>query len=751
MKKLANLLFFILVFQLTSGQSLNEKWLEQINKGKEAYAINDYFPALKYFTNASKIIPTDTTAYIYMLDCAYKTQNADVLFKSLDKLLFLKHESVRSYYLAIQASVEIEKDYQKAVLYAEAAKAKYPDDEQILMADILLYYKYGDFDSSREKLIQFMERFPKNKKALNLLINIEHHLKKDYEASLKLLEKAQKLFPDDPEFPKLEVNIYIETNRMDEAESKFRKLIELNPTDAKHYYNLSLIMHNKGEYQQSVELASKAIELDPNFLEAVYNVGTFFYHRALQYSEALTKMSPYQYTFQGQGREIEITAKSYFESAKPYFERAIELNTNELGAFENLNTINVLLENINQNQLLTDPYFTDLENEEKHKVYPDYELVDFEYRYPEGQDYISKGQIGELEVFIKNTGTQPLTDLQVRLFQPFVNPMLSFNQSINIPLVLPQQDTSVLIPFTYLLNNPGTIGMEKAEGAKNLVRFFLTGTDQKYTDLKEIDVAMGKKQLLAEAQSHTFSETMDIDFSPSPKAKNIMLVIGIDNYYVWPKLSNAVSDAQFVKDILLSQYMVEPENVFELYNENATKSNMINELIKIKGELSLNDNLIIYYAGHGDYNPSTDEGAWIPVNANLNSENEYLDNTTLLSFLNSLDTKHTFLIADACFSGSLFVNDDEMTYKPNNDQIKSRWGFTSGNIEYVADGAQGEGSPFAQYLVEALKENQREYIAVTELISYVKFKVRNSALQTPIGRPLKINGNEGGEFLLYTR
>ena len=75
--------------------------------------------------------------------------------------------------------------------------------------------------------------------------------------------------------------------------------------------------------------------------EAIYNVGTFFYYEALHYNQALTDMTAYQYTYEEQGRKIELTVKSFFEIAKPYFERAIELNSDELGAFENLNTINV--------------------------------------------------------------------------------------------------------------------------------------------------------------------------------------------------------------------------------------------------------------------------------------------------------------------------------------------------------------------------------------------------------------------------
>jgi len=749
MKKGSILILFALLNSIVFSQSLNDKWLEQIDKGKEEYAINNYADALHYFLKAAQLVPTDTTAYTYILDCTFKTQNAKQFFDSFEKLLLLNYESARAYYQAIQICTEVEKDYQKAVNYVENAKNKFAADKNILMADILIYFKYGDYDASLQKLLAYLNVYPNDKKAIDLEFKIYYEIKKDVNTAIKILEKAQNIFPNDQEYVKKEVNIYIETQQMAAAEAKFQKLIELNPFEAKHYYNLSLILYNKGEYQQSVELASQAIELDPGFLDAIFNVGTFFYHKALQYNNQLLKMSPYQYTYNGQGRDIELTAKSYFEAAKPYFERAIELNTNEIGAFENLNTINALLKNINENQVLTDPYFTDLENEEKHKVYPDYELVSSKFNYPESKINLDKGDVGELTVTIKNSGQNPIQGAEVRLMEPFVNPMLAFNKQVKIPTLNSGEETSVSIPIKYLMNSPNTIGLQKVDNSENLIRFFVSGSDEKYTDLQQIIISLGIPELTTENNNTALNQTMNANLTSNKKAVNFLLVIGINEYSQWPKLNAAVADAKKFKETLLDRYDVNKENVFELYDKDASRNNIINELIKIKRELNEKDNLIIYYAGQSNYNSATDEGAWVPVDANQNTQNEYLDNTTLVSFLNSLNTQHTLLIADACFSESLFISDKDMTYKPKNDKIKSRWGLTSGNVAFVNKNAQKKETLFTTYLVEALNENQHDYIAISELISFVKKKMQNNGSQTPLGRPLKIEGNQGGELLLY--
>ena len=742
------ILFFGILFLTNTliSQTINDTWLEQINNGKEEYIINNYSKALDYFAKASKTIPTDTTAYIYMLDCAYKIQQAEVVYECINNLSLLKNESIRAYIMAISMAVDVDKDYQKAVSYAETAKLKFGNNKELLFSYINVYFKYGDYNETKNKIKELLEIYPKDKKAYDLLIHIHHNIEGDIEATLATILKAQEVFPDEIKYEKQEVNIYLEQGAYEQAESKFRRLIELNPDEPKHYYNLSLILHNKGQYESSIELAKKAIEIDPDFLDALYNVGTFYYYRALQYNQALTDMTPYQYTYEGQGKQIELTVKSYFEQAKPYFEKAIQLNPDELGAYENLNTINVLLDNINKNLELASVLFEEQDTDSVSIDNPMLEIEEVKFQYPDGTN-LQNGETGEIMLKLSNLRNSIETELELVLMQPFINTRLKHDYKVNIDTIKGLETKFVSIPVSYLENNAQTIGVEKVEGSKDIIRFFITHKSGYHTELAEINLLIGNSG----DASVDFSETVDIEFAPELRPTNFLLLIGIDDYQHWPKLKNAVNDVKMVKDVLLSKYEINEENVFELYNSDATRKNIINELIKIKQDLTEKDNLIIYDAGHGDYNPSTDVGSWIPVDVLIEeNHSEYLDNTTLLSYLTALNTKHTFLIADACFSGSLFVSDDEMTYKPNNDKIKSRWGFTSGNIEYVADGNEGGNSPFAQYLVEALKENRREYIAVTELISYVKFKVRNTNLQTPIGRPLKLKGNEGGEFLLYT-
>ena len=233
-------------------------------------------------------------------------------------------------------------------------------------------------------------------------------------------------------------------------------------------------------------------------------------------------------------------------------------------------------------------------------------------------------------------------------------------------------------------------------------------------------------------------------------AKNFLLVIGINNYQYWPKLNNAVKDASDIATVLMGKYNFDFSNVTLIRDEQATRSTIYKGLRGLIEKVTPQDNLVIYFSGHGYFDPLLNEGYWIPVDAEVNSSGDYISNTEILRILGSINSQHTFLVADACFSGALFA-DSRRGYTENVEKFKSRWGLASGRLETVSDGAVGNNSPFAKRVIQFLRENEKDKFAVSEMIQYVKTQVAEDTNQTPIGNPLKALGDEGGELVFYKK
>jgi WD40 repeat protein len=235
------------------------------------------------------------------------------------------------------------------------------------------------------------------------------------------------------------------------------------------------------------------------------------------------------------------------------------------------------------------------------------------------------------------------------------------------------------------------------------------------------------------------------------------LIIGIDNYTgQWRPLQNAVKDAKAIDQVLRSKYKF--DYIKELYNEQATRVNIIKELESLVQNVKPTDNLLIYYSGHGDYNQALNKGYWVPVDATAASTSYYISNSDIQTFLGGIKSKHTLLISDACFSGDIFRGntvsipfEESDKYYAKVNSISSRKALTSGGVEPVLDGGREGHSVFAYYLLKALDNNVKQYYDASQLFDNIKIPVINNSDQSPQFNAIKNAGDEGGQFIFLKK
>lgn len=236
----------------------------------------------------------------------------------------------------------------------------------------------------------------------------------------------------------------------------------------------------------------------------------------------------------------------------------------------------------------------------------------------------------------------------------------------------------------------------------------------------------------------------------SPQGVNYLVVIGIDTYAHCPRLYNCVKDANDLITLLTERYRFESEHIRTLFNKNATRANIYQAFRSIAECVMPYDNLIIYFSGHGEYDPVFKRGYWIPVDAQQNNYDQYISNSDVKDFLAAINSHHTFLMADSCFAGSLFAKGMAKNIEKRYEKDPSLWGLTAGRNEIVSDGKPGDNSPFAESILYRLKQNTGS-LGVQELCAYVTEYVQAKTNQTPIGEPLKVEGHKNGQFVFHLK
>jgi hypothetical protein len=227
------------------------------------------------------------------------------------------------------------------------------------------------------------------------------------------------------------------------------------------------------------------------------------------------------------------------------------------------------------------------------------------------------------------------------------------------------------------------------------------------------------------------------------------LIIGNNEYQDLeiPSLDEPVSDATKLFDVLITKYTFEKSNVTFL--KNATYVQMIQAFDDLSNKITKNDNLLVFYAGHGWWNEIKSLGFWLPVDAKKTNTAYWIPNSRISDYMSSIKSKHTLLIADACFSGSIFKTRGLIDAKPSINklyELPSKKAMTSGTLKEVPD-----KSVFLQYLVQRLNENTEKYISSDILFSSFREAVLNNSPTEPQYGTIQNAGDEGGEFIFILR
>lgn len=243
------------------------------------------------------------------------------------------------------------------------------------------------------------------------------------------------------------------------------------------------------------------------------------------------------------------------------------------------------------------------------------------------------------------------------------------------------------------------------------------------------------------------------------------LVIGINQYAAWPRLSHAVRDAQAVRESLVTRFGFKADNVTLLTDGQATRANILKALNERFGDakrVKRDDRVFVFFAGHGSTRklPSGREvGYIVPVDAGLNDlQADAIAMPQLQEVAEAITAKHALFVIDACYSGlgltragsaaadSKFARNFVLT---NARRIGRQMMTAGGADQQVADDGPGGHSVFTWTLLQALNGkadlNGDGLITATELAAYVAPAVSAIAHQTPAFGSLP--GSEGGEFI----
>lgn len=253
----------------------------------------------------------------------YEDQNYEVAFEDFQKVI-AAHEILKKE--GSESSLDAEEDYNQQLYITglAALNAEKAADAASMFEE--LYKKNYDKPAIYEALYK---------------INAD----KDVDQAYTYLAAGREKYPDDVSLLFAEINHFLRINKLDELISKIKTAIEKEPENISLYSTLGNVYDNlfqkeleagneekaQEHFDNALQYYNEALEIKPDFFDAVYSIGALYYNKAAAKTQELNELAN-DFSKEGlkkyDAKKEEIFA--LFEDALPHFKKAESMNPNDV-------------------------------------------------------------------------------------------------------------------------------------------------------------------------------------------------------------------------------------------------------------------------------------------------------------------------------------------------------------------------------------------------------------------------------------
>lgn len=155
----------------------------------------------------------------------------------------------------------------------------------------------------------------------------------DTAKSLEYIQNGREAYPNDANLINNELNYYLKSGKLDEALVKLNSAIVNDTANHRLYYARGLIYENLNEKDKSAVDYQKAIEINPDYFDALEDLGRYYFNKGAATVDIANKL-PFNQSSKYDALKKE--AKEFFNTAIPYYEKAHALRPDKSSVAEAL-------------------------------------------------------------------------------------------------------------------------------------------------------------------------------------------------------------------------------------------------------------------------------------------------------------------------------------------------------------------------------------------------------------------------------
>ena len=162
--------------------------------------------------------------------------------------------------------------------------------------------------------------------------------KDDQEGYLEIVQQGRKVYPEDADLIVYELNYYLRNQKFEEAKESLNLALGKEPNNKQLHFSLGVVHDNLGETDEAEASYKKALEIDPDYFDAVYNLGALYFNRGVEMNNAANEIQDNQAYAKEKERVMDV-----FKEALPYLEKAHQLQPDDRSAIASLTQLYALM------------------------------------------------------------------------------------------------------------------------------------------------------------------------------------------------------------------------------------------------------------------------------------------------------------------------------------------------------------------------------------------------------------------------
>jgi tetratricopeptide (TPR) repeat protein len=281
--------------------------------GEDYASHGDYLKAKSVLLQATRLMPTNAEAFEqlgYVHDELWEYPEAAAALKEAVRL---KSGNAKAYIKLATLELRLNhpqegKDYlERALGYLKKAVVVKPDSVDARISLGMASLVFGEWQAAEDQAKALMKLDTSSAKKLLIVIAKS---KAESEKQLSQLTQIVKHRPKDPKYRQELAYAYLHLKRYAEANTSFKVLAELSPTNVDAFNGIGLTSLELERYEDAIEAYKEVLRLMPDSPAAATNIGTAYFHlkdfdKSVEFFKLAIRIKPdLEYAYFGLGNAL---------------------------------------------------------------------------------------------------------------------------------------------------------------------------------------------------------------------------------------------------------------------------------------------------------------------------------------------------------------------------------------------------------------------------------------------------------------